>query len=402
MNDTRKKIDILVIEDDRVDQMALRRFVKEKGLPYNCSFASSVSEVRELLKSRRFDLILSDFSIGNGTAFDIFNFIDSRNETPVVIITGTGNEEIAVQAMKAGVSDYIIKDVENNYLKVLPPTVERTIKRAQETKALRTLSHAIRNVNDSVFITDMNNKVTFVNEAFCRTYGYSEEDILGKDGSIIGEIDEEGEFYHKRKNGSEFPVVLTKSILKDESGQEMAIVRIAHNITERKRMEEQLIRLATTDPLTMAYNRTKFNEIISREIERAKRYRQKLSMIIFDIDHFKKVNDTHGHMVGDDVLKTIANIVKKNIRKIEYLIRWGGEEFMILASGTDLQRAIALAERIKGIIEDYRFDKAGKVTVSCGVTEFKEGDTEDSFIKRADDALYMAKKKGKNRVEVIA
>ncbi len=396
------KINILVIEDDRVDQMALKRFLKETNLPYNCTFASSVSEAIEILKSRGFDLILSDFSIGDGTAFDIHDFMGSKDDVPLILVTGTGNEEIAVHAMKAGVSDYIIKDVENNYLKVLPATVERTLKRAKEAKALKMLSHAIKNVNDSIFITDMNNVITFVNEAFIRTYGYSEEDIIGKDGRILGEIDKEGEFYHKKKDDREFPVVLTRSVLKDEHGQEMAIVRIAHNITERKQMEEELMRLATTDPLTGAYNRTKFNEIISREIERVRRYGQKLSMIIFDIDHFKKVNDTHGHMVGDEVLRTIADIIKKNIRKIEYLIRWGGEEFMILASETELDKAFALAERIKRIIESRGFDKAGRVTISCGVTEFKEDDTEDSFIKRADDALYMAKKKGKNRVEVIA
>jgi len=394
-----EKLDILVIEDDKVDRMALKRFLKETNLPYNCTFVGTISEAREVLKSRKFDLILSDYSVGSATAFDI---MDLKEDTPLVMVTGTGNEEVAVQALKRGVSDYIIKDVDCNYLKVLAPTVERTIKRTREAKALRMLSHAIRNVDDSVFITDMNNKIIFVNEAFCRTYGYTEEEIMGKDGRIIGEIERDGEFYHKRKDGCEFPVDLTVSVLKDDKGQDIAIVRIAHNITERKRLEEELRRLATTDPLTMAYNRTKFNEIINREIERVKRYGQRLSMIIFDIDHFKKVNDTHGHTVGDKVLRTMAELVRNNIRKVEYLIRWGGEEFMILASEIALDEAVLLAERIKNIIENHRFDEVGKVTISCGVTEFKEGDTIDSFIKRADDALYMAKKKGKNRVEVIA
>jgi len=392
-------IDILVLEDDRVDQMALKRFLKETKLPYNCIFVGTISEAREALKSKKFDLILSDYSIGSNTAFEI---MDLKEDTPLIMVTGTGNEEVAVQALKRGVSDYIIKDMDNNYLKVLPTTVERTLKRTHEAKTLRMLSHAIRNVDDSVFITDMENKIIFVNEAFCKTYGYVREEIVGKDGSVLGEIDRDGEFYHKRKDGSKFPVDLTVSVLKDEKGQDMAIVRIAHNITERKKMEEELRRLATTDPLTMAYNRTKFNEIITREVERVRRYGQRLSMIIFDIDHFKRVNDIHGHMAGDGVLRTIADIVRGNIRKIEYLIRWGGEEFMVLASETGLDEAVALAERIKGIVENYRFDDIGQVTISCGVTEFKEGDTVDSFIKRADDALYMAKKKGKNRVEVIA
>jgi len=100
------------------------------------------------------------------------------------------------------------------------------------------------------------------------------------------------------------------------------------------------------------------------------------------------------------VLKTLADIVRENIRKIDYFVRWGGEEFMIISSETNLKEIYALAERIREIIESYMFEDVGKVTVSFGVTEFKENDTEDSLIKRADDAMYEAKKKGRNRVEV--
>ena len=97
----------------------------------------------------------------------------------------------------------------------------------------------------------------------------------------------------------------------------------------------------------------------------------------------------------------LADIVRENIRKIDYFVRWGGEEFMIISLETNLKEAYVLAERIRETIEIYTFDDVGKVTVSLGLTEFKEDDTEDSLIKRADDAMYEAKKKGKNRVEVI-
>jgi diguanylate cyclase (GGDEF)-like protein/PAS domain S-box-containing protein len=186
----------------------------------------------------------------------------------------------------------------------------------------------------------------------------------------------------------------------DDKGNLIMFVHIIRDITESKHAEEELIRLATTDKLTGAYNRTKFEEIIDREIERTKRYNQPLSMILFDIDHFKKINDTYGHGAGDYVLKTIADIVRENIRKIDYFVRWGGEEFVIISSETNLEKAHALAERIRGITESYKFDTVGKVTVSVGVTEFEEGDRGDSFIKRTDDAMYKAKEKGRNRVVV--
>jgi diguanylate cyclase (GGDEF)-like protein/PAS domain S-box-containing protein len=186
----------------------------------------------------------------------------------------------------------------------------------------------------------------------------------------------------------------------DASGTLTRYDGLIEDITERKVAEEELKRLATTDKLTGAYNRTKFQEIIDREMERVKRHNQALSMIIFDIDHFKAVNDSYGHSAGDYVLKTIADIVRENIRKIDYFVRWGGEEFMIISSETNLDDAYALAERIREIIENYTFEGVGKITVSFGVTEFKENDTENSFVKRADDAMYSAKRKGRNLVEV--
>ena len=187
---------------------------------------------------------------------------------------------------------------------------------------------------------------------------------------------------------------------RDEIGLLTRYDGLIEDITERKLAEEELRRLAATDKLTGAYNRTKCHEILAREIERVKRHNQQLSIIIFDIDRFKKVNDRYGHSAGDYVLKTIADIVRESIRKIDYFVRWGGEEFMIISSETNLKEVSALAERIREIIESSTFKDVGKVTVSFGVTEFRANDTEDSLIKRADDAMYEAKKKGRNRVEV--
>lgn len=187
----------------------------------------------------------------------------------------------------------------------------------------------------------------------------------------------------------------------DKTGMLMRYDGLIEDITGRKVAEQELKRLATTDKLTGAFNRMKFQEIIEIEIERVKRHNQPLSMIIFDIDHFKTVNDNYGHSTGDYVLKTIADIVRENIRKIDYFVRWGGEEFMIISSETKLADASALAERMREIIENYTFEGVGRITVSFGVTEFKEDDTENSFVKRADDAMYLAKSKGRNFVEVI-
>ena len=203
-----------------------------------------------------------------------------------------------------------------------------------------------------------------------------------------------------RQNGSLVWIRNTIVPYYDENGMLIKYDGLIEDITERKQLENKFERLATIDELTQVFNRTKFQEVIKIELERAKRYNHPLSMLMFDIDHFKAINDTYGHSVGDYVLQTLAQIAKENLREIDYLVRWGGEEFIIIAPETDLGRAKALAERIRTAIENYRFDQAGKITISFGVTEFKESDTEDTFIRRADDAMYKAKEKGRNRVEV--
>jgi diguanylate cyclase (GGDEF)-like protein len=167
------------------------------------------------------------------------------------------------------------------------------------------------------------------------------------------------------------------------------------------RMTDELKHLATTDRLTQTYNRMKFEEIMPMEMDRARRYHRLLSVSFFDIDDFKKVNDTYGHSAGDHVLKTMADIVKKNIRKTTYLFRWGGEEFIIVIPEADINGAGILAERIRKAIEDYRFEGVGTVTVSFGITQFKEEDTADSLLKRADAAVYQAKANGRNRIGII-
>ena len=177
--------------------------------------------------------------------------------------------------------------------------------------------------------------------------------------------------------------------------------RISNQVyNEIKKNEQKLKLLATIDELTGAYNRRAFLELIKKNSYRSKRYNEHLSLMIFDIDFFKKINDTYGHGVGDHVLKSLVRVVFENIRQEDLLARWGGEEFIILMPQTSLKSAFDLAERLRKNIEKYEFPKVGRVTVSLGLAEFSSKDDIESFIKRADDALYTAKGNGRNRVEI--
>lgn len=161
---------------------------------------------------------------------------------------------------------------------------------------------------------------------------------------------------------------------------------------------ERLAVLAATDPLTGVFNRLSFSASLAKEEERFRRYGLPFSLIMLDIDHFKQINDRYGHHTGDDVLRQFARLVSGNIRQNDILARWGGEEFMILLPNNRLAEASALAEKLRRLIERQEFDQAGAVRASFGVAEFRAADTGESFIGRADHALYQAKAEGRNRV----
>jgi diguanylate cyclase (GGDEF)-like protein len=164
---------------------------------------------------------------------------------------------------------------------------------------------------------------------------------------------------------------------------------------KNKALEEMII----TDFLTKIFNRQKVEKDINVEVSRYTRYKRPLSIILLDIDKFKSINDTYGHNAGDSVLINLASIIKTNVRKIDLPGRWGGEEFMILCPETDIHGAVTLAENLRQKIEAHTFEIDRKVTSSFGVAQFKEGELAKDFIRRADDALYLAKENGRNRVE---
>lgn len=165
-----------------------------------------------------------------------------------------------------------------------------------------------------------------------------------------------------------------------------------------ERDERMLRDLANRDRLTGAWNRRMFDQALEHEMTRSRRYGTPLALIMFDIDHFKRVNDTHGHQAGDDLLAALAVYVSANIRESDTLARWGGEEFMVLAPNTDIEAARLLAEHLRALIERGNFGDIGRVTCSFGVTQMEADDTAEEFTGRADAAMYRAKQAGRNRV----
>ncbi len=171
-------------------------------------------------------------------------------------------------------------------------------------------------------------------------------------------------------------------------------------IKKRKRFEDQLIKTATIDSLTGLFNRKHIDYMLQKEVEEAKRYSNPLSVIFCDIDHFKDINDRYGHKVGDMVLEHLARIMKQHIRISDIIGRWGGEEFLIILPNTPLNEALTVAKKLQEEIRKYRFPKVGKITCSFGITEFKHNDSIYRLMIRVDQALYDAKRGGRDLIVI--
>lgn len=260
--------------------------------------------------------------------------------------------------------------------------------------------------------TDLKGNIIYVSNAFCRISKYDKSELIGKNHRIIRHPDMSAEIYrelwktlthnqtwqgeikNKAKDGSIYWVYAVISPDFDDNGSKRGYTAIRQDITDKKRAEE----LAITDRLTGLYNRLKLDEVLEYEISKSKRYGTALSLIIIDIDHFKNVNDTYGHQVGDMVLKEVANTLLTCKRESDTIGRWGGEEFLIVLPNTNLAGAMITADKIRTAIENYSFSVVGNKTASLGVSEFLVEENEDSFIERADQALYRAKSGGRNQV----
>ncbi len=174
---------------------------------------------------------------------------------------------------------------------------------------------------------------------------------------------------------------------------------LAHEDLAQKSLE--LERLSQTDKLTGLYNRMKLEEILKHELERTSRTSLPFSVAMLDVDEFKSVNDTYGHHAGDEILQELARLLQRQIRSIDIVGRWGGEEFLLICPATDLDGARSLAQKLKTLISEHKFPVVGHCTCSLGVTAYQEGESAERLLIRVDQAMYQAKSNGRNQVQVL-
>lgn len=280
--------------------------------------------------------------------------------------------------------------------------------------------------DDAIIVINQGNDVILMNKAAEKVFGYNASELIGKSSAVlfpeesrsenqrvIEDFIQEGSYRRRlnekgqiltgiRKTGEEFHTQTTLVRLKSDG--RLAIAFIIRDITEDKKTEEELLKLASTDPLTGAFNRREFSALAEREAKRSRRYDRPLSIMMLDLDHFKELNDNHGHAAGDKALQRFTTICCNALRNIDIFGRWGGEEFVALLPETNAENAAVIAERLRKLVSETEIEFNGeklKFTVSIGVAQFKPNEYAlENPLARADAAVYDAKKAGRNNIAI--
>jgi len=359
----------------------------------------------------------------------------------VVVVTALSDVSSAIQAIRAGADDYVVKpfsfaDIALSVSNALEKRaraikarkhnleLERRVHRATEeleraNRELREtkqyLENLIQSTVDGIITVDKSGKIEFANEGAHELLGFESEQMVGRPAAqfFTGGSDEvrhvrrrlradrrvnNYETELKRADGSLVPVNMSLSFVPAHDGGVASILAICKDITEQKRLEQELKEMTIKDSLTGLYNQRYFYDRLKAEIERARRQKHPLSLLLLDIDQFKTYNDTFGHLEGDRVLQAAGKVILECTRtSVDIGFRYGGDEFTIILPEADQTQAQLIAERIRKSFEARKFDR---LTLSIGLMSYREGDSLRGFISSADAVMYDAKRAGGNSVFV--
>lgn len=276
------------------------------------------------------------------------------------------------------------------------------------------LSEVLDHSAAMIITADKSGRITAFNPEASRVLGYPRDEVIGKPAEmlylrrqdrarLLRRVQKEGrvEEYNAKlvtRDRTVIDVSLAMSLLKDDEERMIGTVAIGRDVTQERRLERKLHRLSITDTLTKLYNRRYFYKMLRRERRLSSRNKTPFSLILFDVDRFKEYNDRHGHLAGDRILKAVARIIHRSVRRgADVPCRFGGDEFTILLREADAATGLVLAERIRRRFVGMAL---GSCTLSIGVAQHEKRETTKRFIQRADEAMYAAKRAGGNRVEI--
>jgi diguanylate cyclase (GGDEF)-like protein/PAS domain S-box-containing protein len=413
---------ILYMEDDPGLSRLLQKSLQRRG--FIVDTAADGEEGLRMLGASCYDLLLVDYNMPYCGGIDVIRALSGKGSLlPTIMVTGQGNEEIAVEALKLGASDYVVKDVDMKYLDLIPVIIDRVWFQQQIMKERQLMAETMRESEERYrklvemspegIALHLAGTVTFMNPSGARILGAPGPDqVIGR--SMFDIVHPElHQVVRERmrflaETGSQTPWVEERFVRFDGSvidvevsaasflwqGSQMTQI-IFHDISERKQAEARLQRLALYDSLTGLPNRTLFFDRMDQLLALAKRNNYVLALLFLDLDGFKQVNDTFGHDVGDELLRQVAERLARAMRKSDTIARMGGDEFIGLCgriAGAD-DAAVVARKIIASLQEPY---PAGEQTctigVSIGISIYPDdGKDIDTLLKKADMAMYRVK-----------
>ncbi|MCX6061698.1 MAG: sensor domain-containing diguanylate cyclase [Campylobacterales bacterium] len=372
----------------------------------------------------------------NVTIADLFTLIIKLKNAIEQVIFENGNLSYALQSEIDFLTLQMANDLASNFENIISSNQNY---KSENSNLLNEYKKAV-DLSNIVSKTNPKGVITYVNDKFCEISKYTRDELIGKPHNIIRHPDMPREAFkdlwdtikakkswngvvtNMKKDGSQYIVDTTVIPILDVDGDVVEYIAIRHDITELEETKQKLRNInkamkhkvdelysmtntleqkAYKDNLTGINNRENFEDIFSIEIASAKQNNLPLSLIIFDIDHFKLVNDTYGHQAGDIILIDLVKLIADNIKNGDVFARWGGEEFVILTPSTEISGACNLAENLRKLVQSHIFSYVENgMTLSFGIAQLSDEDTKKTLFEKADGALYEAKKNGRNRVEV--
>jgi two-component system cell cycle response regulator len=446
---------VLIAEDSTVARKLLERNLQQMG--YEVVAAEDGAKAWDAYQHAPTPIVITDWEMPHMNGVELCRAIrqhPTEHYTYLMMLTARGQKEDKLQALDAGADAFLSKPLDIAELQANLRVAERILQAEADLQAQkrqlqdlneelvcqneqlqqsyrlveyanRRFSELFENVPIACFTVDIEGSIREWNLAAQQLYGYTKEEVLHQpfytrvfrgasaskmheilqrviQGSVMAGIesedyDSEGNLHYVLR--SVFPI---RNPNREVVGAIVSVVDVTYRVeyeNQLKALNQKLQSLAVTDGLTGLHNHRAFQDYLEEQFRTAMRNKQPLALILMDVDHFKQYNDTYGHQAGDEVLRQVAQILQANVREGDFVARYGGEEFVIVLPRTDLESAVAVAERLRRAVESAEWHLR-PITGSFGVACIRpDMETRQELIEAADQALYQAKKNGRNRVE---
>jgi diguanylate cyclase (GGDEF)-like protein/PAS domain S-box-containing protein len=416
---------VLYAEPNAFDADLTRRFFAQQAPHIRVEVVGSGDEVLARMPQSpesppAYDVLLLDYRLPGLNALEVVKALrlEGARQIPIVLVTGQGNEEVAVQALRLGVDEYLVK--REGYLQRLSVVLENVQKQAELNQAEARYRNLFASMRDAIIIADNSRTIIDANQPALRTlFGYETEEILGQSTAMLYADPDQFEllgrevFHHqaaetgklletrfRRKSGDVFHGEVSALQLRDDKGIRVGNIGVIRDITERKCHEEQLKHLATHDELTGLANRALLLDRLEQSLHYARRSGRLVAVLLLDLDRFKVINDSLGHGFGDTLLGAVAQRLRQMVREADTVARLGGDEFVILLAEVAEVDDVGLvaAKILRLLAEPHRLDEREiTLTASLGVSLFpRDSDDGATLIRNADMAMYRAKRDGRS------